>query len=916
MNIKNMLAVLTIAAAVAARAEDAYIQTDGTQGVNSGWYMTPDTCVEIDFALTEVAAQARVFGADNKNTLQAGFYVDSSLKFSMGIGDAWKGYGTGISADTERHTAILDSYNSKMYFITDGVTNFTGTIDSTRTQTAKYPLGIASDCYDETGSKSFYNFSKCKLYRICIRERGELKHDYVPYLENGVAGFKDAVTGVFIKDDRTTGAKPLVAGDDVASGTDGYLLSDGATGLNSRFRMTPTARLELDFALEGTPENGKRILGMDNNDGQGGTRFSFFKDGTCWAFYWGDACKYQATTLNVDTGRHTMIFDSAASVAAIKTGVTTQWRMTVTDVRTIANKFPLGVFGNVNSASGTSFQDGKFAKARIYRLKIFDAGKILHDYVPCQKGGVSGFRDLADGMFVTGVAPNYTVGGDVLVEQDDPYVQNTDRITYVDTGYLPTPKTRIEFDFALTDAGNLQQRLFDSQNANGLCVNSYVNGDGKLAWSFRDKSANGNTFDGIYAVDSLRQTIVLDGPARKASLITAGWTNSSVSISGDVTLNAVATLKLGATYSGMKNRSDERIYGLRFYEDGVLQRDFKPYVRNGVAGLYDVENDIFLPSADGNALTPGGSIPSLGATDAYLESTGLQGIDSGYYASGKTRVECDFALLSVTNYWSPKTAYQQRFFGEGTGKFYSTLYLDGKGDFVLGFSDTFRTTRAKTGADNDRHTAIIDIPNRRTYFVTGSTTNSTANIGGSDFTYNNTANFTSGIFCRTDSSGGKQILDYPVRMRLYSIRYYDNGVLAHEFLPYKKGDVIGLYDTMTKDVKTDDLTSGVPFKIGGAGVDGSGPVFKVAPTGAVIDIGGSTVLSAYAPGAVSYRWTKNGKPISGGENGDLEVSWAKGGRTDMYAVIAVFNVYGTTVESDPLPVQVKNVPFGMCVILR
>jgi len=129
---------------------------------------------------------------------------------------------------------------------------------------------------------------------------------------------------------------------------------------------------------------------------------------------------------------------------------------------------------------------------------------------------------------------------------------------------------------------------------------------------------------------------------------------------------------------------------------------------------------------------------------------------------------------------------------------------------------------------------------------------------------------------------------------------YDGGSLVHEFLPYTKGDVVGLFDTATGEAKTNVLNSSSPLRVGGIGWDGSGAKFVIEPESVALSrTMGSTTLSAYAPGAVSYRWLKNGERVLGGEDGELRIEWEKGGRTDEYRAIAVYSVYGRTVEGEP-----------------
>ena len=79
---------------------------------------------------------------------------------------------------------------------------------------------------------------------------------------------------------------------------------------------------------------------------------------------------------------------------------------------------------------------------------------------------------------------------------------------------------------------------------------------------------------------------------------------------------------------------------------------------------------------------------------------------------------------------------------------------------------------------------------------------------------------------------------------------------------------------------------------------------------------GTKLLSANASGAVSYKWTKNGEDITGGEDGDLTVEWAKGGATDTYTVTPIYSVYGVETEGESISVTVENLPQGTKIVVR
>ena len=236
---------------------------------------------------------------------------------------------------------------------------------------------------------------------------------------------------------------------------------------------------------------------------------------------------------------------------------------------------------------------------------------------------------------------------------------------------------------------------------------------------------------------------------------------------------------------------------------------------------------------------------------------------------------------------------------------------------MYGFGNTFINSHGPgTAADTRRYTAVIDGYHDRLYWIIGGVTNKTYDISGD--AHGNTTDVPMGIFSTPNQAAATTWRNGSV-MKLYSFRIYEQDVLVHEFVPYKKGSVIGLYDTVDKVVKTDARNSATQFKIGGMGVDGA-EKWIVEPQSCVLRKGDAPVtLAANAVGAVSYKWTKNGAAVSGGADGELTVEWERRSAdymTDTYTVTPVYDVFGIATEGEPKAIKVTNVPLGLVMIVR
>ena len=111
---------------------------------------------------------------------------------------------------------------------------------------------------------------------------------------------------------------------------------------------------------------------------------------------------------------------------------------------------------------------------------------------------------------------------------------------------------------------------------------------------------------------------------------------------------------------------------------------------------------------------------SAAAADAYIQSSGAQAIDTGYYPNPNTKIVADFQFTTLKA--------QSRVFGTAGGTSFSgylTLSLynagskDGAGNLSWGFQDTKGNwTSSGTVAQTSRTQFVIDGPNSYYYVVT------------------------------------------------------------------------------------------------------------------------------------------------------------------------------------------------------
>ena len=567
----------------------------------------------------------------------------------------------------------------------------------------------------------------------------------------------------------------------------------------------------------------------------------------------------------------------------------------------------------------------------------------MRDLVPLVKGGIPGFRDEVSGVFVTvdreSMRSAFSASATTPTENDDAWIlvsdyslTNTNYTTYIDTGYTATTETGVELDFAYDSdypqsgwIGNHDWNFFGARNGTGdprFAVYFNKAGLGYCYGASLWLSAESPNLGRLAGDHDVRRTLVFDGHAKTLAFITAGYTNSAATLPSVDAVTFATTLKLGGHETG-NSRPPLRVYGFRISEGGVLQHDYVPRIKDGVAGLYDKKTGGFIIGAGENkkvSMRCGGAITGISARDtaAYLESDATQGINTGYLMKGsQSRIECDFAYVDCTTNSTGTTGYQQRPFGQdsGGGLLYA-LYINGSGQFMFGFGNTFINTHGpRATADTGRHTAVIDGYRNRLYWIANGVTNNTYDISGD--AHGNNSTWPMGIFA-TPNNQAATTWRNPSKMKLFSLRIYENDALVHEYLPYNDNGVPCLYDTVDKVVKK-DARNGHPFVIGGMGVDGAEKWVKQLPATAQVSQSRQPIaLTAAAAGAVRYKWTLNGEEIEGATGETCPATWRRGyyDAPDIYGCTAIYDVFGNETEGTPVCCAVANIPDALVITLK
>lgn len=918
--------------------DDPYVESDGTGGINLGLVASPKLKIELDYAMTVVEAgsgndyQQRIFGEDfDSSNPRISVYVNGSGNISMASGDGWVAASTSIAADTKRRTVVIDNPALKWSFMTGVTTNWYYDATADLTKCATHPLGLFANPTNTTGTL-FNRQAKAKVYGLKIWQDGTPVRDLAPRCIDGTAGFEDLVTGAFYTcDGLAASANAPTALSGRSGDGDGFIESDGSlySVIDTRYFPSGKTKVEVDFQFARNAGSKDCLLG---NYGSTYTVLVYAPNGKNFnleAKDSGHATLSFANAVKSDTARHTAVIDAPKTHAALydaNGALQGEADFPVGWTHNNTANWPLTLFGSSTNAWGKTRQN---AVARIFGVKISESSDNgatytpVHTYTPCVKGGIPGFLDEVTGEFVSG--GNLVAGGAVMEIDDDPYVASPDGGCFFDTGYYATSNTCVVCDFMLLEQRTNQQFPFEAGAAAAGKSFMRMYGNGSTGTGDFAYALGQDTFKslGVYYSPTARHQITLDALNCKAAVAVNGHTIREIptAATGRQPEQSTGTLKIFSNSAMNANTLRGRLYGFKIFEEGELVRDYVPICQGGSYALLDKVQGKVLAKASNSKEFTGYTVnndlnevffdAAMRGEDAYIESDGTQAINLEYYTTPNTRYEIDYQLNAIKG--------QNRPFGEATGNQSAELYIQGtasgSGNVAFGVGNSWKAQTTGVGADLNRHVAVLDLANRECGYS-----------GYKMFPFSaetvcsRNATYPMWLFAKgTDASGAH---DNRTAMKLYAFRIYEAGVLVHEYLPYKVGDTVGLYDTMTGDVKTSSVSGSNAFTLGGGlgygKFAGARTDLVVEPEDVEVGVEGTRTLSAYAPGATGYVWTRNGEEISGVSGTDCTVAWEKPSKagTLVFTVTPVFTKGGETVYGATAEAEVTMAPAAFVIVVR
>lgn len=576
------------------RNNDYYLESTGLQYIDTGFKHNQNTRVIMEFEVNYHQDWKCVVGS-------YGGTEGTGKFFFMGFNNAgsfYSHYGKedifSLSvASSGRHR--LD-FNKNILKIDDKSHTF-----SAQTFQSEYNFMLfGTSVYNGSVGKSSYKLYFCKVY-----DNDTLIRDFVPAINtNGKPCLFDRVSKTYFLN---KGTGDFVFGYNQQPKR--YLQSNGAQCIDTGIIPSSKTRMEITFNLTNTNKGGS-VCG------------------------WGSSASQEAFLISpsIDTGFRTFI-SSSYNFKIAKSTLDTE--IHTFDLQSGSQKFDgvefaTDTIGDTAVSGQTMYlfaQHSEWTTAidgpcyiNLYKCRIWENGILVRDFIPattpnkvnCLYDRVSKryFYNKGTGSFVIGNNAEYT---------PLKYIESTGT-QYIDTEIIP--KT-----------GYTMETGFQASNTHTSTSESWVVGQWDNGYGFRIGINGGvfcNYYDGVeYSQQKLTEYTVGKGTCKQDQ---AGYS---------LTVFAQNESK-GVTYI---DRGDYKLYYLKIWDaNGTLLRDFIPVLdKNKVACLFDnVSQNFFYNKGTGNFIA--GKVTECN----YLESTGIQYIDTGIIPNTSTTFEISAEATTPT----------------------------------------------------------------------------------------------------------------------------------------------------------------------------------------------------------------------------------------------------------------------------
>ena len=393
--------------------EVQYIQSSGTQWINTGFKPNQNTRAALTVDAKPSTAAAWLFGARNGNTDR-----------TFGLLSFNSQYRSDYNNSTEEYSTVTPS--GKFTVDKDkNVTKFNGTIGVTARSgvfQCTYPMFLFAN--NNAGTAA--GFGSFKLYVCQLYDNGNLIRDFVPCIDpTGAVGLYDQVEGKFYGN---AGTGVFLAGPPRATLPEGYaqleyIQSSGAQWIDTGFTPDQNTRIIYDCERL-SAVSAEHFFGVRTGNAAK-EAFCFYIYNSGWRFAYNN---YVAAGDGPSTGRY--LFDANKNVMTINGSLTLKSTYAKFKASATATLFSMRSFN-----SGISYGSHK-----LFSCQIYDNGTLTRNFIPCKNASNAvGLYDTVGAEFYGNAGTgSFTAGPVVTWEEPEEPTETLDPYTWYESD-VPVP---------------------------------------------------------------------------------------------------------------------------------------------------------------------------------------------------------------------------------------------------------------------------------------------------------------------------------------------------------------------------------------------------------------------------------------------------------------------------------------------
>ena len=382
-------------ASIVAPMADTYLQFDGTQAIDTGWFPSDRTKVVIDYEAVWSDDAAYVFGADGTPKMALWSRANANLVYRNPAGTH---VNLGVAATDGTRQIVTIDYLETTATVADADGTVLNTVQITGVEPGTNTVSMSVFAF-HTSRNAYASPLTGKIYSMQIYDDGTLVRDFIPYGFNSSTGLYDRVNGR-VHENVMSGSNPFVIG--TRYDDDAYVRGDSVNKvfIDTGFEPRPTTKVQMDFALMST-NNNSRVFGTYTSSG---LNMSLQVVGKYIAYSMRDGTGNMHLTNSVtgknglahDYNRHVFTLDANEALMTSADGSVTNGISSEVATRTLDGGNNLYVFGtSVNAQKKGTYP----CDVKVYGMKIWDNGTLMRNLTPRIVNGEAGLWDSENSEF-------------------------------------------------------------------------------------------------------------------------------------------------------------------------------------------------------------------------------------------------------------------------------------------------------------------------------------------------------------------------------------------------------------------------------------------------------------------------------------------------------------------------------------